>query len=230
MGRRLLYENSYYMRHREKALAASRARYKIIRESRPPRPPKIVIAKVRKDLSLNGIVSRLEDKSIKDENTGCIDWSGARINGYGVIVIDGKNRLIHRAIWELNNGKIAAGMQICHHCDNPSCWNIDHLFIGTSKDNVADMMSKGRNAKGEKNGNARLTENQVIAIRKLLENFQDLYAMFDLLASAIGITKGYLVRIVNGDYWKDIKISKDISCQPEKEPSDFKDKIFNMGK
>ena len=68
--------------------------------------------------------------------------------------------------------KIPDGMFICHHCDNPPCINPGHLFLGTHADNMKDMALKGRcpngAAKGEGNGQAKLTNNNVIEIKDFL--------------------------------------------------------------
>jgi hypothetical protein len=50
----------------------------------------------------------------------------------------------HRFAWELAYGPIPDGLWVLHHCDNPPCVNIDHLYLGTVKDNTADMMRRGR--------------------------------------------------------------------------------------
>jgi hypothetical protein len=56
----------------------------------------------------------------------------------------------HRASWILACGQIPAGIDVLHRCDNPSCVNVDHLFLGTPKENTRDMMAKGRH--GWRNG------------------------------------------------------------------------------
>jgi len=55
--------------------------------------------------------------------------------------------LAHRLAWAKARGPIPAGMFVCHHCDNPACINVEHLFLGTPADNTADMVRKGRQAK-----------------------------------------------------------------------------------
>jgi hypothetical protein len=82
----------------------------------------------------------------KDTESGCWEWTG-RINagGYGVFCSRNfKSQLAHRTSWEINNGPITSGKLVCHVCDNARCIRIDHLFLGTQKDNVQDCIKKGR--------------------------------------------------------------------------------------
>lgn len=73
-------------------------------------------------------------------------WLCTRVhsNGYGRFPFKGIRYYSHRVAWELYYGPIPEGFQILHHCDNPICCNPNHLFIGKAKDNVADMIQKGR--------------------------------------------------------------------------------------
>ena len=76
---------------------------------------------------------------------GCMEWTGATDpKGYGHGTVNGGHFAAHRRAWELANGPIPNGLHVCHHCDNPPCCNPEHLFLGTMKDNMMDMVSKGR--------------------------------------------------------------------------------------
>jgi len=83
---------------------------------------------------------------------GCWTWTG-NLNqfGYGIVCVRGVKKRAHRVAWEIEHGPIPHGLFVCHHCDNPCCVRTDHLFLGTPKDNCADMHRKGRgNAGGHK--------------------------------------------------------------------------------
>jgi len=81
-----------------------------------------------------------------DKTGNCWDWlAGKDKDGYGKIKINGKDLQAHRASWDFHNGLIPEGMSVLHHCDNPSCVNPSHLFLGTTLDNMRDRDTKGRN-------------------------------------------------------------------------------------
>jgi hypothetical protein len=78
----------------------------------------------------------------------CWEWLGFKHKrGYGYFKIDKKHGLAHRfayAYYKNNGQPIPSNLYVCHHCDNPSCVNPNHLFLGSQKDNVQDMIRKGR--------------------------------------------------------------------------------------
>lgn len=75
----------------------------------------------------------------------CWHWNGYRNEGgYGVIIFDGFKFPVHRLSFQHYKGMIPKNMVVMHECDTPSCYNPDHLFLGTQKENVEDMVRKGR--------------------------------------------------------------------------------------
>ncbi len=94
-----------------------------------------------------------------DDPNACWEWTGGKHPfGYGVFYLSGRLISAHRAAWLLSQGPIPDGLFICHRCDNPSCVRPDHLFTGTHRENMADMVGKNRwtprpgRACGDRNG------------------------------------------------------------------------------
>lgn len=144
-----------------------------------------------------------------DEKFERIPWSGCWIwmasidrQGYGTHYLRANGKRLarvaaHRYMYEQANGKIAAGMVICHRCDVPACVNPEHLFIGTHADNVADKVKKRRHRFGERTPSSKLTEEQVreiIASKDTLSN----------LARRYGVTLCPIREIKLGHTWKHI--------------------------
>jgi hypothetical protein len=112
-----------------------------------------------------GMVRAMLSNVLVNQSTGCWLWQGSRDSwGYGHIKHNGRYFSTHRLSWMVHNGPIEK-MQVLHSCDVRNCINPDHLFLGTQKDNLADMAKKGRGSFGENHWKTSLTEQQVISIR-----------------------------------------------------------------
>ncbi len=104
-----------------------------------------------------------------------------------------------RYLWEQKYGPIPEGKWLCHRCDNPQCINIDdpenHIFLGTPNDNSKDMVSKNRQAKGERQGSCKLTKEKVLAIRnEPITNISELSRKY-------GVSRTQIYRIKNRKKW-----------------------------
>lgn len=114
---------------------------------------------------------RWEEKVQKGDETSCWQWTAATNKfGYGKLFSGNGNWVLaHRFAWEQANGEVPEGMFVLHHCDNPKCVKIDHLYLGTKQDNARDRDLRNRRVapKGSAHGRSKLTEEQVKQIRQL---------------------------------------------------------------
>lgn len=128
--------------------------------------------------------------------------------GYGVLsVTGGWPRLAHRLSYELEHGMgSAAGLMVCHSCDNPPCVNPAHLFLGTNLDNVRDMQAKGRVSRvtrvaGASHPQAKLNDAEVTAIKRQ----RAAGAKVGDLAAKYGVSASVVTRITNGRAWRHLQ-------------------------
>ncbi|ABR91766.1 phage-related protein [Janthinobacterium sp. Marseille] len=144
-------------------------------------------------------LQRLEKKYVVTPS--CWIWTGSSRRGYGLFWLDGKVTGAHRAAYELYVGPIKDGLHVCHRCDNRSCVNPAHMFLGTNHENVADRQTKGRSVlpgnQGESNGMARLTAS---AVKKIRLDERDLGA----IAADHSISRKYVGQIKRGQRWKHV--------------------------
>lgn len=109
---------------------------------------------------------RFDRAHIPVAEVGCWVWLKSGVRGYGKFKNElGEAELAHRWSARVLAKLDIAGLQVCHKCDEPSCVNPAHLFVGTLQDNMADMVQKQRQARGERAVQAKLTDVQVRQIR-----------------------------------------------------------------
>jgi hypothetical protein len=136
-----------------------------------------------------------------EKTDGCWNWVGSKNKrGYGHVrlpkVFDAKKSLVpaHRMSYAIHHGSVPSDKMVCHKCDNPSCVNPDHLFLGTAKDNCLDMLRKGRDFVGA------LNQNQVDEIREFFKSNPD-ESRIDV-AIKYGVSKCAIYNILKGRSWK----------------------------
>lgn len=142
----------------------------------------------------------------------CWEWQAAKDNrGYGRFCLSTSIRscLSHRVAFLLTHGDIPDGLYVCHNCpggDNTSCCNPSHLFLGTHRDNMKDMMNKGRGKtprlEGEQHPRHKLVANQVLYIRER-------FAAGDIskteLARQMSVDDSTISDIVFAKSWRSVK-------------------------
>ncbi len=132
--------------------------------------------------------------------SGCWEWQGCKgTSGYGQKIIDGKMRPTHRLSATVFKGfDINSSLNIRHSCDNPPCFNPDHLSTGTHKDNKHDSMIRDRHCYGERVGTSKFTVNQ---IRTILEDRKDGLKLMEIVAK-FGISLTHASRICRRVSWQ----------------------------
>jgi hypothetical protein len=153
-------------------------------------------------MSTRSLQDRFWEKVDKSSESGCWIWMGALSgSGYGHIRVgrscEGHIRA-HRYSYILHRGEIADGMSVLHICDNRRCVNPYHLFLGTNVDNMRDKVNKGRQARGSDIGISRLTESEVLCIRREYETGEYTYKR---LGQKFGVSLVTINKIVLRRMW-----------------------------
>lgn len=131
----------------------------------------------------------------------CWIWSGSFDRfGYGRFHLDPmKYTRAHRVAFVLTHRRqVGSGLVVRHICDHPACVNPAHLVEGTQGENMMDRQERGRQARGERNGRAKLTAQQVQAIRASPDSCRKLAALY-------GVSHGTIADIKRGDLWASLK-------------------------
>lgn len=135
---------------------------------------------------------------VKLDEKACWEWIGFRDrDGYGKFRIGKTNIAAHRESWILHNLPIAEGLVVRHKCNNPPCVNPGHLLLGTHEDNMADREAAGNCPRGARHPNAKLTEEQALAIRGSTDTLETIAAQF-------GISESQAGNIRRGAQWREL--------------------------
>jgi hypothetical protein len=112
----------------------------------------------------------------KGKSDECWNWIGGTTSkgGYGYFRLNKKYEYAHRIAYILEYGDFNQNLDVCHTCDNLPCVNPFHLFLGTRKDNIQDMINKGRSKnagiKGQTHPNAKISDEEVDKIKELYKS------------------------------------------------------------
>lgn len=131
----------------------------------------------------------------------CWPWHGAvDAHGYGALRIGERTVKAHRLAYSIANGETIDELHIRHACDNPPCCNPAHLLSGTAADNMADCISRGRNAFGRRVPNAKLTDEQARVIWDMRDGGLTAIAV----GRVFGISEGSVRKVWYGETWKHV--------------------------
>jgi hypothetical protein len=138
-------------------------------------------------------------RSKRNEATGCLEWTGgAGRNRYGQCHYAGKHySSLHRHVYQHVKGELLPGVCLRHQCHNPICVEVEHLITGTQADNMDDMVKAGRSAKGSRHSQAKLIEEQVVIIKRLLMTGMS----ESKIAAIFGVTRACIGHIHQGSTW-----------------------------
>lgn len=163
-----------------------------------------------KPTTFDYFIERLKEAELDDFNLPwntypCLEWDrGKTTAGYGQVRHNGRTQYVHRLSLNIVRGTMSDDIQACHRCDNPPCFRPSHLFAATNHQNVMDMISKGRakygSLPGERCRLAKLTEIQVIEIRKMSAAGMSGYA----IAKIFGVNKASIYSIIHRKTWTHI--------------------------
>lgn len=141
-----------------------------------------------------------------DKSGDCWEWTAHRnIKGYGQFGVSGKLALAHRLSYIIHFGEIPSGKIVCHSCDNPSCVNPAHLWIGTHQDNAIDRERKNRGGRkgpeGSKAPHAKLNEAIVAQIKAIIAEGKTTHRS---IAKQFGVHFVTISDLATGKTWRHV--------------------------
>lgn len=156
-------------------------------------------------------ISRFQKKIDEPgDDISCHEWIGSRnANNYGLVRVDGKQRLAHRIAWEIANGPIPDGLVVRHNCDNPPCvktepdakWPNGHLVLGTKGDNNRDRAERKGYTRGAQHWAAKVSESDVMRMRDLRAGGMT----YRQVAARMGLSYTATHSILTGQTWRHLE-------------------------
>lgn len=129
---------------------------------------------------------------------GCVEWQAGRDrDGYGRTRYEKRRMGAHQVAWVLAFGPIPQGLWVLHDCDNPPCCNPSHLHLGTHAENIAEKVARGRQARGERAGPAKLNIDAVVEIRSTTTDSR-------ILAARFGVSRILIYMVRTRRLWKHV--------------------------
>lgn len=142
---------------------------------------------------------RLQTEVTPEPNSGCLIWLGAASStGYGSIGIDGRRHNTHRLAWMFAHGPIPDGLLVLHKCDVRSCVNVNHLYLGTARQNLLDRYERNQSNQGERHSSAKLKESDVLKILKDERPYK-------FIATEYGVSESHISGLKTGKFWNNLR-------------------------
>lgn len=173
---------------------------------------------------MKDLIAKFWSKTTRSD--GCWEWTGTKMkDSRGVMSVNGKNQTAPRISWYVHFGYWPEkGVFVCHSCDNPSCVNPKHLWLGDVKSNAQDAASKKRlflqrnpeksffaseegklkRARNEDHGSAKLKNSDVLEIREIVATAKSKYGLYVALSKRFGVCKDTIQKIAKGKKWKSL--------------------------
>lgn len=151
-----------------------------------------------KSRAKNGAPLKFLTEACSYEGDDCLLWPFAERTGYGLLGIGGKMVTAHREVCRRVHGEPPTETsEAAHNCGNSLCVNPTHIRWAEPKDNQADRKRHGTSNEGDRNGNSKLTPNQVRYVRRTQRSARE-------LAELLGVNRATIEGIRSGRYWQNL--------------------------
>lgn len=151
-------------------------------------------------------------------------WMASTSRGYGYLWTDGKNIPATHVAWFLATGAWPKPLYALHECDTPACVRKEHLFLGTQRENMDDMLEKGRVPKGVARINAKLTETDVLVART---EYRTKMGTYESLAMKYGVSSRTMYEAIRGESWRHVPMPTSVNAPVIIDHEETDEKLHN---